>query len=111
MLWFGYKPFAPVCQTAWRVATPIGGTCIWCGDPIGPEDNGFMVGHCTGTGTEELPWHQECYLRMLVGGVHHQERRCTCFGGDLPSDPPEMTIHEAAQAAAALFQGLEGSSL
>lgn len=111
MQWFGYKPFAPVCDTEWRIETPIGHTCVWCGDPIGPEDNGFMVDHCTETGLEPLPWHQECYIRMLVGGVGHQERRCACFGGDTPTDPPEMTMHEAALAAAAMYQGTEQSSL
>jgi len=111
MQWFGYKPFAPICDIEPHVETPIGEPCLWCEEPIGPDANGFMAELQTPIGMVIRPWHHECYLRMLVGGVNHQQRRCACFGGDLPSDPPEMTIHEAAIAAAALYNETEGSSL
>jgi hypothetical protein len=111
MLWFGYNSFAPICETGCRVETPIGASCLWCDDPIGPDANGFMLGLITPRGIELKPWHHECYLRMLVGGLYHQQRRCTCYGGYLQSDPAEMTIHEAALAAAAFYAGVERSSL
>jgi hypothetical protein len=49
------------------------------------------------------PVHRECLVRMVVGSVGHQLRRCSCFGGG-EEDPPGMTPREAARAALELFE-------
>lgn len=99
MAWFGDKPFAQICAETIRVATPIDKKCLWCDEPIGPADNGFME-PCLRCGTASAePWHQECLCRQIVGGVNHQAGMCVCCGGTLDPDPPHMTKREAARAA------------
>jgi hypothetical protein len=44
--------------------------------------------------------HVECLLRLTIGSVAHIERRCGCYvAGSTESDPPHMTLREAARAA------------
>jgi len=54
-------------------------------------------------GTARRLVHRECRIRMIAGGANHQLRRCTCFGGSDPNDPPGLTTREAAAVAAAMF--------
>jgi hypothetical protein len=70
--------------------------CPHCGEPIVAGDR---VQHLAGAGNNLI--HAECLFRMLLGGVNHQARRCRCYGGSEPPDPPEMTRREAAIAAEA----------
>lgn len=104
MRWFGYKSFALVCDHSPRAETPIGEACVWCEEPIGPEENGFLVLTVGPNGlSTEQPIHPECHLRTLVGGANHQAGLCVCFGGELPSDSVDLSLREAAEAAAAFY--------
>lgn len=95
MKWFGPEPFSVQCSSANRVPIPVGDDCIWCAEPILGDDSGFMI---------PTPAHPACLLRMLVGGVNHQQKRCSCFGGTMPQDPPGLTRREAAEVAGSLFE-------
>lgn len=46
-----------------------------------------------------LYFHPACQMRMIIGGLNHLQKRCTCCGGTEPPDPPDMSIREAAKAA------------
>jgi hypothetical protein len=46
----------------------------------------------------ETPYHIECYIRLTVGSLAHQQRKCSCYGGT-EHDPPGMTLRQAAIAA------------
>lgn len=99
MRWFGYRPFAKICNEAMRAETPLRMVCSWCDEPIALDENGFIEDEVA-VGQEVADvWHHECYLRVIHGGVNHQAQLCTCYGGTLDSDPPEMTRREAARAA------------
>ncbi len=50
--------------------------------------------------------HRECGMRCIIGSVGHLKGRCSCYGG-MESDPPEMTLREAAKAAIALWQKIQ----
>ena len=107
MRWFGYRPFAVICDAIPRTETPIGAPCCWCGEAIGPEENGFLIltdisADQTGE-LEEVPWHPECHVRNLVGGVNHQRGLCDCYGGTEPSDPAHLSPREAATQAADFY--------
>lgn len=95
--WFGDAPFAPICDETPQVARPVGELCLHCGEPIESTDIGMML-----SGSTE-PIHQECFMRMIVGSVAHQQRRCSCFGGN-GEDDPTISKHEAAKRAAAHFR-------
>lgn len=74
------------------VLSPPRHTCQYCAEPV---VDGEAIQHC-GDGVI----HIECLWRMIRGGVNHQARRCSCYGGAEPPDPPGMTRREAAIAAA-----------
>lgn len=45
-------------------------------------------------------FHRECAIRMICGSLAHIEKRCHCFFSDsTETDPPGMTVREAAKAA------------
>jgi hypothetical protein len=101
-MWFGYKAWSSTCKPENHAATPIGKACAWCADPIMPDDNGVLIQMaclCGDGGGISHPWHLNCHLRSILGGINHQKRLCGCFGGDLASDPPELSAREAADAA------------
>lgn len=100
MKWFGKAYGAPYESDGPRVPTPVGALCSWCDEPIEPGDDGIMSTFIDEVSIAvEEPTHYECHLRTIVGGLNHQLGRCTCCGGTLPPDPPEMRRHEAAIAA------------
>lgn len=46
------------------------------------------------------PVHRECGIRMVIGSVAHQEKRCGCYvPGSEEGDPPHLTLRQAARAA------------
>jgi hypothetical protein len=45
------------------------------------------------------PFHRECLFRAVMGGANHILKRCSCYGGAEPPDPPGLTMREAARAA------------
>lgn len=77
------------------VLTP---SCIHCAEPV---IKGELVSPVQGNGQ---PMHYECGLRLGVGSVAHQMRRCTCYMPDalaMPHEDPAHTLRQDAQAAAA----------
>jgi hypothetical protein len=65
--------------------------CGFCEEPIEAGERG------RGFGT---PLHRESQIRLVVGSVAHIERRCGCYlAGSSETDPPHMTLREAARAA------------
>ncbi len=66
--------------------------CAHCGEPIGDER------------THSQGMHVECVLRTIVGSVAHIQKRCGCYvPGSKESDPPHMTLRQAAVAACTEF--------
>ena len=70
--------------------------CQYCSEPIDPA---WPFKTING-GADAM--HGECYIRMLMGSVGHQLKACSCYGGTT-EDPPGMTKHEAAHAAAIVY--------
>jgi hypothetical protein len=108
MQWFGYRPFALVCHDGKRVETPIGAICFWCEEGICPDEDGFLVDVFTTTGHRVLPIHAECNFHRTVGGIYHQQRRCSCFGGKLAGDPDDLSVREAAALAMEYYTNNRG---
>lgn len=98
MKWFALAPFAPVCEVTERVDVPIGELCFHCGERFNINDNGFAVPCIAHDEISEIYYHQECHIRLIVGSVAHQQKRCTCYGGK-DEDDPALTRREAAQQA------------
>lgn len=68
--------------------------CGFCGEVIEPGQRAPSHGE---------PLHNECQIRLVIGSVAHIERRCGCYvAGSTESDPPHMTLREAARAALVL---------
>ena len=73
--------------------------CGMCQEPLGEEgDSGMVV---------NMPTHQECAMRAIVGGLNHLRGTCTCCGGTEPPDPIGMTQREAARAACTYYRERE----
>lgn len=68
--------------------------CQWCDEPI---LDGERVANCN------IPMHEECGLRSILGGINHLLGLCTCCGGTQPPDPPGLTRREAALRATAYW--------
>lgn len=79
--------------------------CFRCHEPIAPEDSGLVMGLVLEGGCASIAYHRECHLRMIVGSLGHQMKRCSCYGGT-EEDPPNMTRREAAKAAADWAAGM-----
>ena len=110
MQWFGRAYGAPYEADTPHVATPVGEPCLWCEEPMCEGDNGVIVGYIDTSKTpRQVPYHYECYLRQIVGGVNHQLHLCCCSGcaGVLPPDPPAMTRREAADAALRISEAIK----
>jgi hypothetical protein len=74
-------------------------TCSHCGEEI-KDGEAAMPSH---------QFHLECFWRGILGSVGHLNKRCSCYGGT-ESDPPEMTLREAAKAACALYAKLQDAN-
>jgi hypothetical protein len=98
MKYFGAAIFAPDLE---RIEPPTCAPCGRCGEPITRGDSGYAI-PCLG---EPLlvPYHRECFMRMTIGSVAHQQKKCFCFGG-VGEDDPALTSREAALAAVAYFE-------
>jgi hypothetical protein len=103
LAWFGKHWGAPVCDEVPHVGTPVGEPCLWCGEPIVGDDNGFLVAYADRQGYSQRPMHEFCQLRSIVGGVAHLQGNCFCCGGDMPPDPPNASRREAAMMAAEVW--------
>lgn len=98
MQWFGRAYGAPYESDLEHVDAPIGEPCGFCDEPIAADDDGLIF-PAFGMGRDRLPYHYECHMRKVVGGLNHQLGRCTCCGGSMPPDPPYLSKREAARVA------------
>jgi hypothetical protein len=84
---------------------PDGGSgivrCEWCNEPIAEDDATKWIPHLGKIGVPAVtkPWHINCFIRSMIGGLNHLRGTCHCCGGTDPPDPPEMSLREAADAA------------
>jgi len=97
--WFGAAHGAAFEEDTPHAATPVGETCARCGEPIAEADDGWLVDSAASGQWKALPFHHECHLRGIIGGINHQLGRCTCCGGTEPPDPIDMSRREAAVLA------------
>jgi hypothetical protein len=91
MMWFGTRYPAPLYDDSPQTETPVGRECEYCDELIAVGDDGVIL-----VGGTIL--HRECNFRMIIGSVAHQEKRCSCFGGNAAHDDG-MTRREGARAA------------
>jgi hypothetical protein len=104
MQWFGKAYGAPYEADCEHVATPAGQTCTWCDEVIVEGDDGMLIPFLgADSPVRMLPYHYACNLRITIGGVNHQRGGCSCCGGSLPPDPPELTARKAAELAVWAF--------
>ena len=103
--WFGRAYGAPYELDTPLAATPVGRACGRCNETIVEGDDGLIVPLLGGDAAHaDVPYHYECHLRGIVGGLNHQLGRCTCCGGTEPPDPPNMSRREAARLAVKNWQ-------
>jgi len=87
--------------------TPVGEKCVWCDESIKEGDDGLIL-PCLSETISETPYHQECFLRTVVGSLAHQQKRCSCFGGSDEEDSPNVSLREAAVEAVKFYhQGIK----
>ena len=92
-----------ITETSQRVPVPIGKFCSYCEEPFLAEDAGIMLPH-HGKKVVDHPYHQNCFLRTVLGSVGHQQGDCSCHGGT-DEDPLNLTKRQAADAAVHHFRG------
>lgn len=97
MKYFGEAWNSMIAQQE-RVETPQA-PCHWCNEDIVEGEKGLVLPGSEG----DVPFHQECFLRQIVGSVNHQQGICSCFGG-VDEDPAGLSVREAAKAAVKLFE-------
>lgn len=97
MRWFGRRGAGAGHSDLPQTETPVGAECTHCEEPVGVSDNGWIL--CDGS-----VFHAECILRMVIGSVAHQQRRCSCYGGTASDDEDGMSQRESARAAAQYFR-------
>ena len=83
--------------------------CGRCQEPIEPGSSGVLMQHFSPSTPLPrvllLPYHEECHLRGILGGVNHLRGKCTCCGGNQPPDPEGLTSREAAKMAVDFYRG------
>lgn len=104
--WFGRNWGALALEGLKQIPRPVGFPCLFCTEPIGPDDDGFVTPVLRPRLSYE-PIHRECDLRAIVGAVGHLIGRCSCHGGTM-GDPPYLTRRQAARAATILFEEHRG---
>lgn len=82
MKFFGERWDAPAFDDAEEVPTPVGSSCLTCGEPILMGESGITMPAYLNGGVSIEPMHIECHLRQMLGCVAHLEERCSCHGGD-----------------------------
>lgn len=112
--WFGETWHAPACEPQLEVPTPVGETCLWCDEPIDEGHRGFTQRYYDGKTATVVPMHLECSLRQIMGGALCADGTCENCGdgqGGAISDPPGLTMREAAIAAVAALERKTGRQL
>jgi hypothetical protein len=107
MRWFGQPYRAPVYRDVERMVTPVGATCLHCGEVFVAGDDGFELPYLSPDGPLAY-FHRDCHLRTVLGSVAHIQKLCSCFvPGASDGDPEGMTKREAARAAVLEYERLE----
>lgn len=101
LLYFGERWDAPLLDgNVAQVDVPVGGACLYCGEPIAAGERGLMRLAVRGTvdkPTASLePAHMECDLRTMIGDVAHLEGSCSCRSGT--DEPSSSTYREESLA-------------
>lgn len=100
MKWFGPAPHMNPSFDLEEAPAPVGQACAYCTESIRQGEEGVFIWHVGEAGTSGYrPYHRECNVRMLIGGLNHQLGKCTCCGGTEPPDPPGLSKRQAAIAA------------
>lgn len=71
MKWFGNSWGAPISDKGEHVATPVGVSCLYCGDEIDDGDRGVVLPY-PGKPKDEVAYHLHCFL-TATGGVEGEE--------------------------------------
>lgn len=108
MRWFGKAYGAPYEADTPHADTPIGQPCARCCDLILEDDTSLLVP--VAFEDRELPYHYECHLRTVIGGLNHLQGLCSCCGGSLPPDPEELSKREAAIQAVNYWHGINANN-
>lgn len=112
--WFGETWHAPACEPELEVPTPVGEACLWCDEAIEEGQRGFTQTYVARDGARVVPMHLECSLRQTMGGALCADGTCQNCGdgsGGAISDPPGLTMREAAIAAVAAHERKVGRQL
>lgn len=104
------------CGPSYEVDLPPGlrGTaCVWCGEPVGGDENAVVVPHAGGDAAAALAWHAACLLRNVCGSVDHQRGDCGCRrlhlaslggAGGCGGATAGLTVRQEARMAVRLFR-------
>jgi len=98
MMWFGKWHPAPAYSDCPQTETPAGRACVYCDELIAVGEDGWIYDNGS-------VHHRECQFRAVVGSVAHQQKRCSCFGGNGTDKEDGMTRREGAQAALDYHEG------
>jgi hypothetical protein len=103
-LYFGERVNFAWCHEMELTDVPVGRDCMWCSEPIAPEDSGVMTPVGRSVGGELVmttePCHVECWVRTMTGSAAHLGGRCSCFvPGASEHDDPDLTKRQAALVA------------
>lgn len=77
--------------------------CLHCDEPI-EDGSGEAFWKLTDEGLEPGYMHEECEIRLVIGGLNHLRERCECFGGTEPPDPIGVSRHKAAMLTVAYWR-------
>lgn len=95
MQWFGKNWGGGICQQENHIPTPENTNCLSCQEPILPNDKGIRLA------SDYI--HLECHIRAITGGANHLRKLCSCYGGKLAPDPPELTRRQTARLAYKIY--------
>lgn len=96
--WFGLLPFAALCEDCPQVDIPVGAICGWCHERININDNGVYFAN-----VDSAPHHHECFVRMIIGSVAHQQGTCSCHDGSALHCESDLSRHDEAKLAFLAF--------
>lgn len=81
--------------------------CDWCGERLMCGEAWLIP--CIGGPKKYVLYHYECHMRQFLGSLAHVEKRCGCYvPGAEETDPPGMSLRDAARAAVAAFEKASG---
>lgn len=81
--------------------------CAWCDEPFARGETHVRLPYAREPGF--LRFHDDCRFRQFIGSLAHLRHECSCFvKGSTCTDPPEMTLREAASAAVAEWRRQHG---